>query len=137
VTLRIVGILTLIAGAAIATYAIYAFVATPSMAENLALTKVDLADWSLRWRLSSSVVGLVGGLLVIAGLALLLRRSWGLILVCAAATVVAVFPWVLELSGLARYGFERAHLIETVVAAAIGLGAVTAYVHLIRPRVGA
>jgi hypothetical protein len=135
VTLRIVGILTMVVGAAVVACAIYAFAVTPSMAENLALTDVD--DWSLRWRLSSSVLGLIGALLVIAGLALVLRRSWGLLFVSAAATVVAVFPWVLELSGLTRYGFERAHLIETVVAAAIAVGAGTAYVHLMRPRAGA
>jgi hypothetical protein len=127
--LRVIGIVALLAGAAMIVFSAFAAFQAESMAQHLALASeawrldFDAADWALRWRLACLRVGLTGTGILIGGMLLFLKRRSGFPVLAIILAASALLPWVL----IPKYAFEKAGLIETLVVLALALGAAVAY----------
>jgi hypothetical protein len=132
--LRIVGVISLLVGGALIAIAIYGLSSTASMIEKLVPMAAssgvafDAPNWSAHWTAANLVFGGAGILTLAGGVALTLRKIWGLLLVAAAAAVTCAFPWVLKFAGVARYTFEVPEVIESLILGVIALVASLAYV---------
>ena len=123
---RVIGIALLVLGAALAALGIDGLVQgsflaafSKSLADSAGLRGFDPQVWRLHWMLNSAALGCIGSLIAIAGIAVAFRRHWGFLLVAAVLAISAIAPWLLHALGLARYVYERANLIETVVLMAL------------------
>lgn len=82
-------------------------------------------QWLLHWRSWALAQLVLGAATVIAGVGVLLRRSWGLVLLTVVALVSSIAPWLVGAIGWLRFEYERPTIWESVVFAAIGLAALT------------
>jgi hypothetical protein len=140
--LRIVGGILVLVGAAVLGMGIWGIAAANSMAQRLSWVAAqngrgfDAEAWVLHWRISGGIVALIGALVFAGGTATLLKKVWGLIGVSLAGVTAATYPWVLQISGYARYSFEAAHLLETLIYIAVASAAMLTYALLRKRAIG-
>jgi hypothetical protein len=120
---RIVGVLLLLAGLAAIVIAALMLATDNPLAPSGSPGDAQAQQWLLHWRSWAVAQLVLGAAIVIAGLGVLLRRQWGLLLLLGAALVSSVAPWLLRAIGWLRFEYERPAIWESVVFAAIGLGA--------------
>ena len=131
--LRVTGLLSFVVGAVIICLSVYGTVQATEFAQNLANWQdsqglvLDPAHFRSHWLLSMLVVGSAGTGCVAGGVALMRRNRWGLLAICASATLLATFPWFLKALGATRYAFEVGEVLETVVLGAIAAASAAAY----------
>jgi cation transport ATPase len=140
--LRIVGVAMALIGAIAVGIGIYGLSQTSSMMDSLSQMTVqseqhfDPHDWAKHWVISSLIFVGIGAFVLAGGVALVLRNLWGLLLVAAGAVIAATYPWIFLFCGIARYVFESADTVETIIYMAITCAAVLAYVFRRHRRVG-
>jgi hypothetical protein len=112
--LRIAGILVVLFGVAFAALGIAGSIHGPSLAilvdaaaRSPGVSDFDYCTWLKHWRAWGIAMGCAGGAVAASGTALFLRRRWGFFLFAAILTLVAAAPWLIQASGMARYGYER------------------------------
>jgi hypothetical protein len=111
--LRIIGVLVLLAGAALVAFGIWAFATVGDDAARWASRAAasgvafDSADWSHHWLSYTTLVATIGVTTTLAGAAMFAKRRWGLLLASGAAAFAAVGPWLYQMLGLASYGYEQ------------------------------
>jgi hypothetical protein len=131
-TLRIVGVLLLVAGTALAGFGVYSVLhgpASAAIAEALIQSFVNpefiYSTFVARWRLWSVGIAAIGGAIAIGGAAVLLGRSWGFLVAASALLGAALVPWVVQTLKLTRYAFEQPDTLETIVYLALsGIAAI-------------
>jgi len=133
---RIVGALLLVVGLFMAGAGIYALSVTHSIAAQLSVggpaqgIAFDAIAWSTRWQLWSTTFLSIGVAVFIAGLALVRRRAWGLLLLATASGYAALFPWVLVRLGSVQYGFEVPSVRESIIIGSAALLSLLAFIRL-------
>jgi hypothetical protein len=134
--LRLVGAIVLLVGAVIAAVAAYGWVSAPAVtsADSVQVGGWFSHQWSIRWRLSSAVLILIGLSTAFAGIALILRRAWGFLLLATASMVAAVFPWLLQAAGMLHFTFEVPRAGETLICVAVAACSAAAYFLFRGPR---
>lgn len=134
--LRPIGAVVFLVGAVMAMLAAWGWMSTPSLASN---DSAELASWvsqqwSTRWKLSSAVLIVIGVSTASAGIALILRRAWGFLLLATASMVTAAFPWLLQTAGTLQFAFEVPRAGETLICVAVAACSVAAYSLFLGPR---
>jgi len=126
---RSFGAIAFLAGAAFVAMAIYAWLSTESMSSKAPMSAMefDLDAWRTRWKLWSAIAILIGSFTAIGGGAIILRRSWGFLLISLAAVLFGVFPWCLKALDLTKYAFELPRVLETAVCLAIAVSMILAF----------
>jgi hypothetical protein len=133
--LRITGTISALIGAALIGLGIYGIYLARPIAEALVWEPssrggccLGASDWATHWSGSVAIVVGIGVILLVGGSALALARLWGLFAISLGALVSATYPWVLEITGHARYSFETAHIVETTVYLAIACATVFTFI---------
>jgi len=132
--LRVIGVLALVVGLAAFVLSCYGLFEGPDFSRNLASwwktqgVFLDSSHFQFRWMIAMAIYGGTGIVLGGGGVALLLGRRWGLLVISVVAIVTSVYPWILQVLGLTRYGFESAGAGDTVALIAVASAAAAIYV---------
>jgi hypothetical protein len=127
VLLRIAGIMFIVVGATLSALGTHGVIHGPFMAEfseGLAKSRglpFDRSTWLLHWRASGLALACTGAIVGLGGIALVLQKRWGLLLLATVFFLAATAPWVTQWFGLVRYRFERPGSVETIVLLAFAL----------------
>jgi hypothetical protein len=132
--LRITGTISALIGATLIGLGIYGIYLARPVAEALVWESsrggccLSAGDWATHWSGSGAIIVGIGAFLLVGGSAWALARLCGLFAISLGALVAATYPWVLEVTGRARYSFEHAHIVETTVYLAIACATVFAFI---------
>ncbi|MFN7943392.1 MAG: hypothetical protein U0X73_17500 [Thermoanaerobaculia bacterium] len=130
--LKVLGILVLILGLAGAVFSLVSFPDTNAMATVIAAATareshpVEAADWASHWRASSFVMLVVSLAWFGAGLGMLRRRRWSLLVLTFAALALLVVQVLAVALEYAKYAYEvpeateMAFLFLVAISSAIG-----------------
>jgi hypothetical protein len=139
VTLRIIGIALLIAGVVLASLGVFGALRGPAsaaiaeaMLRSVESPGFSFYSWLDRWKLWGVGIACAGAAISIGGIALVLGKRWGLLVVAFTLFVAALVPWIVQALRLARYPFESAEMPESIVCLALSTIAVWIYFHLRR-----
>lgn len=126
---RSIGVVVFLVGTVMATFAVWGLMSVPSVASSDSAQVAGWVSqqWSIRWRLSSVVLIVIGLSTACAGVALGLRRAWGFLLLATASMVAAAFPWLLQVAGTLHFSFEVPRTGETMICVAVTACSVAAY----------
>jgi hypothetical protein len=111
--MRFVGIPIVIAAATLVYMAVDGLARSEEMARTLAMfaesnaDQFDANDWRWRWRLSLGLLLILGGVGVVAGIGMVKRRRWAVVLWCSLVTVLLVAQALTSVAGFAQYAFEQ------------------------------
>jgi uncharacterized membrane protein YfcA len=123
--MRFVGALVVIAAATLVYVAVDGLSRGDEMARTLAMfaesnaDPFDANDWRWRWRLSSGLLLILGMVGIVAGIGMVMRRRWALLLWCSLVTVLLVGQALTSVAGIAKYAFERTGWVEMGATAAL------------------
>jgi hypothetical protein len=87
----------------------------------------DLSDRRRHWYLASAVIAVGGGALVIGGVAIALRKRWGLLVVASTIVLNESSSWIAEATGFARYPYEHPKWVETLIFLLLASAALYGY----------
>jgi hypothetical protein len=122
---RIIGALLLLAGATAIVIAALMLGTDNPLTPPRSAGDAQAQQWLLHWRSWALAQLILGAATVVAGVGVLLRRQWGLLLLLLVALVSLLAPWLVSAIGWVRYEYERPTIWESVVFAAIGVAALT------------
>jgi hypothetical protein len=123
---RVVGALVLVGSLALLSFSVYALAKADEMAAGLTVVadafgqKVDRADWQRHWVRASVINAALAAVAVAAGVGLILRRTWG-ILLSALVVTTALFASVAVARFGAKYTFELTEPVEWLILLAIAV----------------
>jgi hypothetical protein len=124
---RLLGAVVTVAGSVLFALGVRGVLDAPALAlshltaELSRGSSLNVCAWRTRWIWWSSIVAGVGGAIGISGIAVAFRRRWGFLILAIAAALGALGPWILKVFDLAKYPYERANILETVILIAFSL----------------
>ena len=127
--LRAIGLLAALLGGGLTVLGLVGAHQTPELATPLLLAgqqlgePFDPSDWQRHWSVSTLTLAALGGGLVLGGIAIVLRKRWGFLVLGSTLLLSAAFPWTLRLAGISRYPFEKAGWVETAAMVALACSA--------------
>jgi hypothetical protein len=126
---RILGAIVLVGCIGAAGFGIWSLLQTSDMVSVLpqVAPEVNAGDWALHWRVSAAVLVLAGCFGILAGLGLILRKPLALALLAAICGVWLALQFGAVLLNFSRYPFEAIDPVETILVAALALGAYLGY----------
>jgi hypothetical protein len=138
---RITGCLLIVLGLSVGAFALSGWLKTDAMAQTydqffqvgaLRGAMFKAGQWSSHWRFINLLLMIFGSLIVISGLVVFLKNSWGYLLLSCSFAGIGTLPVILRIAGYSRYKWDGGSLYGALPYLAVALAAFLAYIAMER-----
>lgn len=140
---RITGALLIAVGISIGVIGVLGWMRTDAMARMFAAFSeagalhgavFNSELWSSHWRLENLIITIVGSLTAIAGVVVVRKKALGYLVAFGIFAFAGTYPFILRVSGYARYEWEGGSIHGGLPLFAVALAALLVYMVTVRRR---